>query len=112
MVRAGERATIAAMLQAHLVATVRAAVEQQVDLSIAIAGHDHRLRTDRLQNEIVRLEHLADVPHIDPGPIPNLLQLLLEDFFVGVNRAMHSIGLDQVTPITGGDCRRHREPRE
>ncbi|MCY1283178.1 hypothetical protein D9M68_696140 [compost metagenome] len=112
MVRAGERLPIAMVFQAHLIPTVRATIEQQMDLPLRIAGHDHCLRTDRLQNEIVRIGHLADMPDVDPGAIPDLLQFLLEDLLIGIERTMHPVMLNQGIPVTCGDCSRHCEPLE
>src|SRR3954453_14258388 len=44
MERAGERTRIAFVVGTDLVAAMRTAVEQQVDLPLLVPGHDHRLR--------------------------------------------------------------------
>jgi hypothetical protein len=79
MVVAGEAACVAAVLVAHPVATVRAAVVHQVDLAVAVACHQHRLGADGLHHEVVGLRHFADMADVDPHAVPDLLQFQLED---------------------------------
>ena len=77
--RTGEGARVALFVGADLVAAVRAAVEQQIDLALLVARHDHGLRADRLDDVVVRRRHLALVADIDPGAVPDVLQLGFEE---------------------------------
>src|SRR5690606_38181678 len=71
VVRAGEGARPSLLGGADAVAAVAATIQQQVDLTVAITGHDHLLRADGLQYEIVGLRHFTLMPDIDPGAIPD-----------------------------------------
>src|SRR5206468_12825350 len=73
MERACKGARVALVIRADLVAAVRAAIEQQVDFAPLVAGHDDGLRTDRLDDVVVGVRHLALMPDIDPGAIPDVL---------------------------------------
>ena len=84
MERACEGARVALVIRADLVAAMRTAIEQQIDLALLVAGHDDGLRTDRLDDVVVRVRHLALVPDIDPGAIPDVLQFGFEDRGIGV----------------------------
>ena len=96
VVRAAKSAGVAPLRIADQVRPVGAAVEQQVDLTPPVAGHDHRLRPDRLENVVVGLRDLARVPDVDPRPVPDPFQLLGEDRRVRVERAVDAVGSDQL----------------
>src|SRR5216683_2257539 len=91
MKRACEGARVALVVGTDLVAAMRAAIEQKVDLALLVARHDDGLRADRLDDVIVRLRHLALVPDIDPGAIPDVLQFRFEDRGIAVKRAMYPV---------------------
>ena len=84
VIGASERGAVALVLNADRIAAMRAAVEKQLDLALAIADHDNRHRTDGFRHEVVGVGDLAGAADIDPGLEPDLLQLLLEDHFVVV----------------------------
>ncbi len=98
VVRAAERRGVAAGEVADLVGPVGAAVEQEADLALAVAGHDHRLRADRLEHVVVRLGNLAGVPDEHPRPVPDPLQLGRPHRRVGVQRTVHPVVVDERVP--------------
>ena len=55
MERACEGARVALVVGADLVAAMRTAIEQEIDLALLVAGHDDRLRPDRLDDVVVRV---------------------------------------------------------
>src|SRR5258705_10761285 len=99
MERAREGARVALVIGTDLVAAMRTAIEQQIDLALLVAGHDDGLRADRLDHEVVRLRHLALVPDIDPGAVPDVLQLSFEDRGIAVERAVYPVRPDQFAPL-------------
>src|SRR5262245_47970508 len=82
-----------------------ASVEQQMDLTVLVPRHDDRLWPDRLRHVVVGARNLAFVTDINPGPVPDVLELELEVCRVAVERAVHAIRADQFAP-TGNACRR------
>src|SRR5882757_192755 len=99
MKRACEGARVTLVVGTDLVAAMRAAVEQQIDPALLVPGHDDGLRTDRLDDVVVRLRHLALVHDIDPGTVPDVLQFGFEDRGIAVERAMDSVRPDQFAPL-------------
>ncbi|MDT4872777.1 hypothetical protein FQZ97_1079820 [compost metagenome] len=72
VVVAGEGAGVAPVRIAHPITTVRAAIVYQVDLAVAVAGHQHRFRADGLHDEVVGIGDLAFVADVYPGALPDL----------------------------------------
>jgi hypothetical protein len=89
--------------RAHEVRAVGAAVQQEMDLAAPVARHEDGLRADRLLHEVAGRRDLAHVPDVDPGPVPDALELGGEDRRVGVERAVDAVGTDQRVEV--GDRR-------
>ena len=96
VVRAAERAGVSTLDVAHDVPAMAAAVEEQVNVPLPVAGHDHGLRADRLEHVVVGLRDLARVPDVDPRPVPDALELQDEHRRVGVQRPVDAIRPDEI----------------
>ena len=75
---------VALIIGADLVTPMRTSVEQQVDLPLLVSRHDDGLRADRFGHVVIGVRNLALMPDIDPGAIPDALQLGLEDRGIAV----------------------------
>ncbi|CFU80995.1 Uncharacterised protein [Bordetella pertussis] len=108
MVRARESAAVAFLVGAQLVAPVRTLVQQQADLAVPVPQQQHGRRADALGHVVVLVGHFADVTHVYPGPVPDLVQLLLEDLRIDVQAAIDPRGLDQRPVVDLVPDERHR----
>src|SRR6202042_3317529 len=94
VVEAGHAGSMSAAVVDHLGAAMRAAVEQNMYLSAAIARHHHRL-TAKFSGEVIAgVWHLAGMAHKKPSAAKHALHLEFENFGVRVNAAMHASRLD------------------
>src|SRR5260370_30225672 len=97
MIGACERAAIALAIGTQLVAAMRALVQEQTYLATTIMTHQHRCRADEFRHIVVLVRDIAGVADIDPGPMPDPLQLLLEDPLVVIHDAADPRRLDQLS---------------
>src|SRR5580698_4960689 len=74
---------------------MRAAVEQNTDVAIHTAHHDHRLAADLHGDVIACLFDLRLVSAVDPGLLPDVLHLPIEYLLIGVDGLVDTIGFDQ-----------------
>ena len=108
VIGAAEQARVAALHRANLKAAVRAAVEDDVDSSFAVARHQNRLGPDPRGNEVVRCGHLGLVADEHPRATEDLAHLEVEDRGVRVDAAVDAIGAHQGAQRIGrrGGCRK------
>ena len=74
---------------------MRAAVDDHADPAAILPDHHDRLAAHARGEVIARVSHLALVPEHQPRAAEDALQLELEDRRVGVQRAVHAVGLHQ-----------------
>jgi hypothetical protein len=86
LIRAGQRAHIALILEADVAAPVAADVKKRAHLAVAPAHHDDGLFADVVEQEIAPVGDFADVIDIKPGPCHDLLKIAPEDAGVAVKR--------------------------
>ncbi|MNY34341.1 hypothetical protein D3C86_1686750 [compost metagenome] len=96
VIRADETVGLALLVFTHRCATMAAAVEQHMHVFLAVAHHDHRLFADVGALVAAGLGDLAGMGDPDPGAVENLVQLLIEDLAVGVQRRVDAVMQDQV----------------
>ena len=102
MVWAGKRPSAALFGHAHTVASVRTAVVEQVDFALLVTRHDHRLWTDGFHDVVVGSGDFAFMTNVHPCPIPDLTQLFLVDRWIGIERPMHLVCINQLLPVRQG----------
>src|SRR5262249_17237133 len=88
-------AGIALAIAAKLYATVRASVVQHADLTIHVTHHDHGLPPDLDGDIVTALLQLCLMAAVDPGFLPDVLHLPIENLLVGVDRFVYAVGFDQ-----------------
>jgi hypothetical protein len=94
VVRAGQRARVAAIGRAHQGAAVPAAVDEDRD-ALAAPHHDDRLGTDAAGDIVARARDLALVADEDPPAVEDPLHLLREDPRIGVEGSVDAVVLHQ-----------------
>ena len=108
MIGAGKARPVALLIGAELVAAMRAFVEQEADFAITVTHHQNRHRPDGFGDIIVFVGDLAGMADIDPGAIPDLFQLILENRLVVIKAAMHAGWFNECFIINGrGELRHH-----
>ena len=78
---------------------MRAAVVQDVDLAVLVAGHQHFVLGESGSDKVARLLQLAFVGDVKPQPAEYPLLLQREHFRVGIGAAMNVIGLNQCSDL-------------
>ena len=86
---------MALLLQADRVAAMRAAIVQHRDVSGIVAGDDDRVAADAAHDVVAGFGDLAGVADEDPGAAEQPVHFEVEDGGVGIDAAMHPVGLDQ-----------------
>src|SRR5579864_276681 len=95
MVGASEGARVAPFRLADGGATMAAAVEQQPHLALVVAHHDNRLAADAFQPEVAGLRNFTRMAYVDPSPMENLVEFVLENLRIVIKAGMHAIAFDQ-----------------
>ena len=103
-------AGIALEVAAQLHAAVRAAVVQHPHLHVLAAHHDHRLAADGHGRVVAGLFHLRLVAAIDPDLLEDVLDLALENVRVGIDQAVHAVGLDELLQVGYGFMQHGADP--
>src|SRR5215217_4954348 len=101
MIWAAEEVRVSPFGCSYLVAPMRTAIVEEMDLAVLVAGHYDLLQPNFLGAVVARLADLTLVPYVNPPAIPDPFQLVLEDCGVRVLRTVHSVFLDQVLVIDG-----------
>ena len=96
VIRADKTVGLTLLVFAHRCATMAAAVEQHMHFFLAVAHDDHRLLADIGALVAAGLRDLTPVSDPDPGAVENLVQLLIEDLAVGVQRRVNAVMQDQI----------------
>jgi hypothetical protein len=76
-----------------------AAVHQDVNLAVFVAGQDRRLCSDSEGLVVAGLGHFAVMPDEDPIVFENAIHLELEDFLIDIDSSMHPRFLNQFLEI-------------
>ena len=101
VVRTGEALGAAGRLVAQQIAAMLATVEKHIDRAVLTAHHQIVLAPDGTGDVIARPRQLAFVGHEHPATVEDLVELVLEHVRLGIQRAVHPVGLDQI-PVAGG----------
>jgi hypothetical protein len=102
VVRADERLPgVALLVAAELDAAVRAAVVEHADRAVLVAHHHHRLAADLQGPVVADVRHLRRVAAVDPGLLPDVRHLELEEGGVGVDAAVDAVGFDERGRVHG-----------
>ena len=96
MVGAAERVRVAALALTYGIASMHAAVEQQMYRTVLVARDNNRLQSDPTRYVVARLWNLTFMSDIYPVAIPYLLQLFFEDGGIVVDSAVHALVLNQM----------------
>ncbi|MCY1180697.1 hypothetical protein D9M73_211600 [compost metagenome] len=83
MERAGERRLVALADAGQGGAAMLASVDQGVELTIAVAGNDHRLAAGAHRDEVVVIGQLAFVAGVDPVLLEDQFHLQIEQLRLG-----------------------------
>jgi hypothetical protein len=92
-------AHVALQITDQLHAAMRTPVVQHLHAAIGLAHHDHRLAADRHRVVVTSRGHLRLVAAINPGALPDLFHLGIEDRLVGVNALVHAVGFDELLHV-------------
>src|SRR5581483_9242907 len=95
VVRTDETLDVAAAFGAHHGATMRAAIDQYRYRAIIVTHDDDRLASDARSEVVAGGRNLALVAEHQPRAAEDALELELEDRRIGIEGAMHAVGLHQ-----------------
>ncbi len=99
VIRTCKHFVVAGVACADLVATVGAAVANDVHAPVLAARHDDRLLADLPGDVVAGIGNLAVVADEHPAVVEDLFHLLVEDGRVRVQRAVYPIWLDEQVVI-------------
>jgi hypothetical protein len=75
---------------------MRAPVDEDADRAVGVSGHDDGLTPHASREEVTRPGDLALVAEDEPRAPEDAIQLEIEQRGIGVDRAMDTVGLDQL----------------
>ncbi len=114
VIAACEPLGVAAPVVDHLGAAMSAAVEQHVNLAVAVPCHDDRLAAELGGYVVARIGHLTGVTDKQPSAAENAFHFQLKQTGIGVDAPVHASRLDQFGDVVGvsvahpfGPLRRH-----
>ncbi len=96
MVRAAEHLLVAALVVAHEIGPMPAAVEEDANLAVLAAHDDNRLQADLPSNVVAVVRNFAFVPEIDPDLLEDVDHFALEQVGIVIEPTMNAIRQDQL----------------
>src|SRR5713101_962627 len=111
VIRACERLGVSRVGSAHLAATMRAHVEQNVNGGVAVPANDYRVDPDLALNKVARTRDLALMGDEDPILNPHRPHLEFPDLRVHQSARGHPVCVDVDEVREGGTVRESRAPR-